>query len=106
MLDNEITDNTISRRDTDIVLSGYKQDNNDNISNNTRKQRDNTTVAVTSVVDHIIINNIEEEEDEIDDHYANTSEHGNEKESATKRDHSHKMNKSLSKASSIGKNYT
>ena len=61
-IENDDSDSTLSRRNTDLVLAGY---NHTNSSRRSSKQNPNlTTDAVPSIVNQMVINNIEEEDDE------------------------------------------
>ena len=67
MVENDNSDSTLSRQDTDLVLEGYADGNNPKYSDRIQDQTDDrkaATGAVNSLADQIIINNIEEEEDE------------------------------------------
>ena len=102
MVENDNSDSTLSRQDTDLVLEGYADGNNPKYSDRIQDQTDDrkaATGAVNSLADQIIINNIEEEEDEGMDQ---DTEKGTttQIEYAPKKDVPYTMSKSLSTVSS------
>ena len=102
LVENDNSDSTLSRQDTDLVLEGYEDGNDPKYSDRIQNQTDDrkaTTGAVNSLADQIIINNIEEEEDE-------SMDQDTEKGATTQIEYApnnnipYSMNKSLSTVSS------
>ena len=68
-IENDDSESTLSRRNTDLVLAGYSRRNSThrtlNSSRRSSKQNTNSsTDVVPSIVNQMVINNIEEEDDE------------------------------------------
>ena len=101
-MENDNSDSTLSRQDTDLVLEGYEEGTDPKYADRIQDRIDDrkeTTCAVNSLADQIIINNIEEEEDE-------SMEQDTEKGTTTHIEYApndnipYSMNKSLSTVSS------
>ena len=108
-IENDDSESTLSRRNTDLVLAGYSRRNSShrtmNSSRRSSKQNTNSsTDAVPSIVNQIVINNIEEEDDEnIDQDSDNVAAKQLEYHPQVVVTSPRQINKTMSEHSNIGK---